>query len=272
MGKAATPGVTTERLTVDGATRAYLRSIPDSYDPSTRAPLILNFHGLGSNKEQQALYMGMNQKAGATGYVVITPDGTGTTCGTGASRPSRVGARRRLREGAARHDARRSASTRSRVRDRDVERRDLRDALGVCLPGRFAHRAVGGERDQGLRPRTPPPRCSRSTAPPIRSCRTPAAGTSPASTRSTRPGTLRHSPRAAGQRRGRGWAAFDGCGTPATTTAVAAGVEHIAYPECPAGGDRRALPGRRRRPHVAGASRSTRRGWARRPRRSTPPA
>ena len=41
--------------------RAYLRSIPESYDPSTRTPLILNFHGLGSDKEQQALYTGMNR-------------------------------------------------------------------------------------------------------------------------------------------------------------------------------------------------------------------
>src|SRR5437764_10180427 len=63
--RGAVAGVTTEHLSVDGADRAYLLSIPESYDPSKRAPLILNFHGLGSNKEEQAIYSGMNQKAGA---------------------------------------------------------------------------------------------------------------------------------------------------------------------------------------------------------------
>src|SRR5438132_1016783 len=76
-GKAAPPGVTSRTLTVAGSTRDYLLSIPPSYDASKRAPLILNFHGLGSNKEQQALYTAMDQKAGARGYVVVTPDGTG---------------------------------------------------------------------------------------------------------------------------------------------------------------------------------------------------
>jgi polyhydroxybutyrate depolymerase len=32
------------------------------------------------------------------------------------------------------------------------------------------------------------------------------------------------------------WAAFDGCGTPATTTAVAGDVDRVTYPSCPADG------------------------------------
>ena len=73
-GKTATSGVTTRSLNVDATTRDYLLSIPPAYDASKHAPVILNFHGLGSNKEQQALYSGMNQKAATEGYVVITPD------------------------------------------------------------------------------------------------------------------------------------------------------------------------------------------------------
>src|SRR5437867_555159 len=76
-GKTATSGVTTRSLNVDATTRDYLLSIPPAYDASKHAPVILNFHGLGSNKEQQALYSGMNQKAATEGYVVITPDGAG---------------------------------------------------------------------------------------------------------------------------------------------------------------------------------------------------
>ena len=33
-----------------------------------------------------------------------------------------------------------------------------------------------------------------------------------------------------------GWAAFDGCGTPATTTRRRRAIEHVVYPDCPAGG------------------------------------
>src|SRR4051794_32394888 len=67
--RAATAGTTTQTLAVDGTERQYLLSIPPAYDPAQRAPLILNFHGLGSNKEQQSIYTGMNQRAGADGYV-----------------------------------------------------------------------------------------------------------------------------------------------------------------------------------------------------------
>ena len=74
---AATPGVATQTLAVDGAEREYLLSVPASYDPTRPAPLILDFHGLGSDQDQQALYSGLNPKAGAAGYIVITPAGTG---------------------------------------------------------------------------------------------------------------------------------------------------------------------------------------------------
>ena len=52
--QAATPGVATQTLAVDGAEREYLLSVPASYDPTRPAPLILDFHGLGSDQEQQA--------------------------------------------------------------------------------------------------------------------------------------------------------------------------------------------------------------------------
>ena len=48
------------------------------------------------------------------------------------------------------------------------------------------------------------------------------------------------------------WAAFDGCGTPAAKSDVAADVQRFVWPDCPPNGDGAALPGRRWWPHLAG--------------------
>src|SRR5262249_1939946 len=69
----AAAGITTRHLTVDGVDREYRLSIPTSYGGSTRAPLLFDFHGLGSNMDQQAVYSGLEEGGGARGYVVITP-------------------------------------------------------------------------------------------------------------------------------------------------------------------------------------------------------
>lgn len=76
-GKAATPGVTTQHLVVSGVDRQYLLSVPASYRKDTPAPLVLDFHGLGSNMQQQSIYSRLDQKGSAEGYIVITPDGAG---------------------------------------------------------------------------------------------------------------------------------------------------------------------------------------------------
>jgi polyhydroxybutyrate depolymerase len=76
--RAVHPGVTTKTLTVDGVAREYLLEIPTSARARTPAPLLFDFHGLGSNMTQQAAYSELNEKGGRAGYVVITPNGTGT--------------------------------------------------------------------------------------------------------------------------------------------------------------------------------------------------
>ncbi len=70
-------GVTTRHLTSGGTRRDYLLEVPTAARKGARLPLILNFHGLGSNMQQQAAYTALNTKGGAAGYVVVTPDGTG---------------------------------------------------------------------------------------------------------------------------------------------------------------------------------------------------
>jgi len=76
-GRKAVSGATTRHVTVGGTEREYLLAIPDGYDPSKPAPLLFDFHGLGSNMQQQALYSDLDAQAGARGYVVITPNGQG---------------------------------------------------------------------------------------------------------------------------------------------------------------------------------------------------
>ncbi len=76
-GTAATPGVTRQTIDVDGTTREYLLEIPPGYKAKHPAPLIFNFHGLGSNMDDQAAYTGLNARGGNAGYIVITPNGSG---------------------------------------------------------------------------------------------------------------------------------------------------------------------------------------------------
>ncbi|MCH7837785.1 MAG: hypothetical protein IIC26_04685, partial [Chloroflexi bacterium] len=58
-----------------GLTREYALHIPPSYTGAEAVPLVLNFHGLGGNAEQQASYSGLLAKADAEGFIVVMPQG-----------------------------------------------------------------------------------------------------------------------------------------------------------------------------------------------------
>ncbi|HEU4322463.1 MAG TPA: PHB depolymerase family esterase [Roseiflexaceae bacterium] len=66
-------------LTVDGRERSYLVHIPSSYDGSTPYPVVLVFHGGGSNAEQLVAYSGMNETADRNRFIAVYPNGTGET-------------------------------------------------------------------------------------------------------------------------------------------------------------------------------------------------
>lgn len=68
------PGDVALRFDADGTERTYRLAIPRAYDPDEPAPLILNLHGSGSNAVQQSVYSDLPRRAGAKGYVVVTPD------------------------------------------------------------------------------------------------------------------------------------------------------------------------------------------------------
>ena len=56
--------------------RRYLIAAPKELDLTEPTPIIFDFHGSGSDKEEQAGYSQLPTRGAARGYVVITPDGT----------------------------------------------------------------------------------------------------------------------------------------------------------------------------------------------------
>jgi len=64
-------------LTVDGTERTYRLYLPAVASPSVPAPLVLNFHGLGSSAAEQEAYSGLLPVAAREGFVLVSPDGEG---------------------------------------------------------------------------------------------------------------------------------------------------------------------------------------------------
>jgi len=62
-----------------GGTRAYLVFVPDRYDPEVPAAVVYNFHGAGSNKEQQLVYGDFRPMAEEEGALIVVPDALGDT-------------------------------------------------------------------------------------------------------------------------------------------------------------------------------------------------
>ena len=72
-----TPGDHTRTVEVDKLTRKYLVHIPPKYDPKTPSPVVLAFHGGGSNAEVMVKFCGLNETADKHGFIVVYPSGTG---------------------------------------------------------------------------------------------------------------------------------------------------------------------------------------------------
>lgn len=73
------PGDHARTLTVDGRSRSYLVHVPPQYLPDRPVPVVLAFHGGGSNADQMVRFCGLNEKADQEGFVVVYPNGTGRT-------------------------------------------------------------------------------------------------------------------------------------------------------------------------------------------------
>ncbi|MCE9548731.1 MAG: dienelactone hydrolase family protein, partial [Planctomycetia bacterium] len=71
------PGDATRSLTVGGMERSYLVHAPPGYDGKQPTPVVLAFHGGGSNPEQMARFSGLSDKADTAGFLAVYPAGTG---------------------------------------------------------------------------------------------------------------------------------------------------------------------------------------------------
>lgn len=71
------PGDHTRTLQHDGRTRSYIVHVPPKYDPKLPTPLVLAFHGGGSNAKIMVRFCGLNDKADQENFIVVYPDGTG---------------------------------------------------------------------------------------------------------------------------------------------------------------------------------------------------
>jgi polyhydroxybutyrate depolymerase len=71
------PGDHTRTLTVGGRKRTYLVHVPKSYDGKKPYPVVLAYHGGGSNAEQMVRFCGLNETADRAGFLAVYPNGTG---------------------------------------------------------------------------------------------------------------------------------------------------------------------------------------------------
>jgi polyhydroxybutyrate depolymerase len=60
----------------DQLTRSYLLHIPIGYKDTVQQPLVLNFHGHGSNSQHQAFYSNFSSLANQQDFIVVYPQGT----------------------------------------------------------------------------------------------------------------------------------------------------------------------------------------------------
>jgi len=73
-------GRTTIRTMTSGAiAREYRLHLPPGLSMAKATAVVLNFHGLGSNAVQQEAYSGLVPVSDREGFILVTPDGTGTT-------------------------------------------------------------------------------------------------------------------------------------------------------------------------------------------------
>jgi polyhydroxybutyrate depolymerase len=71
------PGVTDEYILSGGQTRLYRLVVPQSYKAGTPTPLLLGFHGAGSNAAHFEAYSGFDAQAERFGFIVAYPQGLG---------------------------------------------------------------------------------------------------------------------------------------------------------------------------------------------------
>jgi len=65
-----------ETIIHDGLNRTYLTYLPENFDAEISYPLLLNFHGYGSNSNDQMWYGDFRPIADTAGFIIVHPQGT----------------------------------------------------------------------------------------------------------------------------------------------------------------------------------------------------
>jgi len=234
-GREARPGSTTLHLLVDGTDREYVVSVPDGYDRSEPAPLLLNFHGLGSNMQQQAIYSNLDASGGARGYVVVTPNGEGDTVRHWSLRPSSSNPDAVFVQAILRAIKRALCIDGMRVFATGMSNGAMFSTLLACsLPGRLAAIAPVAGVNATVVCTHGTPRVSvlafHGTADDVVPYDGGAYFSGAAEGR-----ILGVPPAKRVDDAVAAWAAFDGCGTPPSTSSVVDDVQHLVWPHCRAG-------------------------------------
>ena len=69
-------GTLAREIVHDKIIRRFILYVPDSYDRNSPTPLLFNFHGYGSNAEQQMNYGDFRSIADNEGFLILHPQGT----------------------------------------------------------------------------------------------------------------------------------------------------------------------------------------------------
>jgi polyhydroxybutyrate depolymerase len=71
------PGDHTRSVEVDKLARGYIVHVPKSYDGSKATPVVLAFHGGGSDAQGMVQFCGLNDTSDREGFIAVYPNGTG---------------------------------------------------------------------------------------------------------------------------------------------------------------------------------------------------
>lgn len=71
------PGEHSRSLQMGDTKRTYLVHVPPNYDPKKPTPVVLVYHGAGTNGLITVFFSGLNKKADEANFIAVYPDGTG---------------------------------------------------------------------------------------------------------------------------------------------------------------------------------------------------
>lgn len=84
------PGTVVRTLKVGDIARSYLLHVPQSYNKSKAVPLVLVFHGGGSQPQQMEDYTGFSDLSEREGFIVVYPEGIDKHWNDGREKAPRV--------------------------------------------------------------------------------------------------------------------------------------------------------------------------------------